>query len=64
MVLTVRGEPLVVVEPVRQVHQLAHVELGQLALQQRFLQVELGVARSLALALLPPRLPGTYTTGN
>lgn len=54
-----RGEPLVVVEPVRQFHQLSHVELGQLALEQRFLQVQFGVTRRLALALFAPRLPVT-----
>lgn len=58
-ILTVRGEPLVVVEPVRQLNELAHVQLGQLALQQRLLQVQLRVSGRLALALLAPRLPGT-----
>lgn len=54
-----RGEPLVVVEAVRQLHELAHVDVGQLALQQRLLQVQLGVSGGLALALLAPRLPET-----
>lgn len=57
-ILTVRGEPLVVVEAVGQVDELAHVQLRQLALQQRLLQVQLGVAGAFALALLAPRLPG------
>lgn len=59
--LTVRGEPLVVVEPLRQVDQLAEVQLGQLALQQRLLQVQLGVPGRVAVALLAPRLPATNT---
>lgn len=52
-------EPFVEVEPVGQLDQLAHVELGQLALEQRLLQVQLGIAGGLALALLAPRLPAT-----
>lgn len=51
------GEPLVIVESIRQVDELAHVELGKLAFQERLLQVQLGVAGSLALALLATRLP-------
>lgn len=61
MILTVRGEPFIVVESVREVDELAHVELGQLSFQERLLQVQFGVASSLALALLASRLPGKNT---
>lgn len=63
-ILTMRCEPLVVVESVGQVHKLAHVELGQLALEQRFLQVQFRVTRAFAFALLAPRLPGNAKSHN
>lgn len=63
-ILTVRREPLVVVEAIGQVDELTHVQLGQLALQQRLLQVQLGVAGALTFALLAPRLPGIPSRTN